>query len=137
MKKFFRKFGGTFIGILLLFFGIRANIIDLCPASAHSFSRPVELVVLLVLVLIAVVGLVFLRLRTPAFIAGVIAAVYLVQLIMPYDAINGANEGVVRVFAMVQMFLGTFILGIRFKRFYESLETYEEETDEEETDEEE
>lgn len=127
MKKFFAKFGATFIGLLLLIAGVRAALIDIYPVSAHSFPRTIELWVLLVLVVVAVVGIVWrdLRLRVPAFIAGTIATVYLVQLVLPYDAINGANELLTRIFAIIQIVCGTFVIGTTFHRVFEALGGYE------------
>lgn len=129
MKNFFSRFGATIVGLLLVIFGIRANFIDLWPVQAHSFSRPVELVVLLVLVIFAIIGILTKRLKGIGFIAALLAAIYLVQLILPYKAINAAPEVVTRIAATIQIILGMFVVITALRRVLYDSDAEEEEDD--------
>ena len=129
MKNFFSRFGATIVGLLLVIFGIRANFIDLWPVQAHSFARPVELVVLLILVILAIIGILTKRIKVIGFIAALLAAIYLVQLILPYKAINAAPEVVTRIAATIQIVLGMFVFISALRRVLYDSAAEEEEDD--------
>ena len=129
MKTFFARYSAIIIGLLLLVFGIRANFIDLWAVKAHTFSRPVELVVLLVLVVLAIIGILTKRFKVIGFIAALLAAIYLVQLILPYDAINAASKVLTRIAATIQILLGTAIVVTSARNGHSSGNAYDEEED--------